>query len=49
MIGVTQGILTPVQKPVDCNAHHGQSAFVRSGERDLFSVLTAHIESVSVF
>jgi hypothetical protein len=35
-------------KPVDYNAHHGQSAFIRSGKRNLLSVLPAHIEAVSV-
>ena len=47
MIGVTQGVLTPVRKPVDCNAHHSQSAFVRGGEHNFFPGLTAHIKVVS--
>lgn len=46
MISVTYGILTPVQKLVDRNAHHGQSVLIRSRERNLFSVLTTHIEAV---
>jgi hypothetical protein len=31
MIGVTQGILTPVQEPIDCNAHYGR---LRSSEAE---------------
>jgi hypothetical protein len=49
MIGVTQGVLAPVQKPIDYNAHYGQSVFVCGGEYNFVRMLTTHIEAVTAY
>ena len=47
VICVTQGVLAPVQKSIDCNAHYGQPALVCSGEHNVVRVLATYTEAVT--